>query len=496
MAESATIQPLPPTPTAVEEHSSLWDLCPHHDANRVLRNPHKGWYWHLYGHEGSRNAPWPESRTLAEEAELVAFPGLDHAYYRAPWSWFEPSEGRYDWSSIDDLIARLRPKGQGFALRFMTCEPNHLFDTPEWVKDAGAQGGFYSLPEGGVAPGYGYSPGDTCWMPEWDDPIYLQKLEQFIAAAAARYDGHPGLRYVDIALGMWGEGHEWPRNHPITLVSVQSHIDIYRRHFKRTQLVLPDEAFDVARPVWERDFLRTYTREHHVTVRDDSLFHGPMHVYCAWNGSLMRTNLFEDHWAGRPIILETAGYWENERMPILGSPVYGYYGGARMIFDALRLAHATYISPFFSPREFLRDHPLLANEVANFAGYWFFPHSFRISTPLEPGAAATVHLKMENRGAAPAYQPYSLRLHFIMDGEIRVVELCRGVRDWQPGRPVQIEYPFILPHDLPPGRYRFSIGLFDTSQEPNRPLEFGLHSHRQLPDGSWLLGEIEIAAAR
>ena len=68
----------------------------------------------------------------------------------------------------------------------MTCEPNHHFDTPEWVKDAGARGDFFSLPKVGVAQGYGYAPGDVCWMPEWDDPVFLQKLEQFIAAAASR----------------------------------------------------------------------------------------------------------------------------------------------------------------------------------------------------------------------------------------------------------------------------------------------------------------------
>ena len=51
---------------------------------------------------------------------------------------------------------------------------------------------------------------DAPWEPVFDDPVFLVKLENFLRAFAARYDGKPWLRYVDIgSIGDWGEGHSW-----------------------------------------------------------------------------------------------------------------------------------------------------------------------------------------------------------------------------------------------------------------------------------------------
>ena len=33
---------------------------------------------------------------------------------------------------------------------------------------------------------------------DFDDPVFLEKLDHFLAAAAARYDGKPELAFIDI----------------------------------------------------------------------------------------------------------------------------------------------------------------------------------------------------------------------------------------------------------------------------------------------------------
>lgn len=44
--------------------------------------------------------------------------------------------------------------------------------------------------------------------PEYDDPIFLQKLEGFLMKMAERYDNNPNVAFIDIGhFGMWGEGH-------------------------------------------------------------------------------------------------------------------------------------------------------------------------------------------------------------------------------------------------------------------------------------------------
>ena len=39
------------------------------------------------------------------------------------------------------------------------------------------------------------------WDPDFGDPVFLAKLEKFIAALAARYDGRPEVAFVDIVNG-------------------------------------------------------------------------------------------------------------------------------------------------------------------------------------------------------------------------------------------------------------------------------------------------------
>ena len=92
--------------------------------------------------------------------------------------------------------------------------------------EAGAQGGFYR--RGAVVES------DGPWEPVWDDPIFLAKLDKFLAAFAARYDGKPWLRYVDIgSIGDWGEGHTWGGSQKqLTFATRKLHVDLHLKHFE------------------------------------------------------------------------------------------------------------------------------------------------------------------------------------------------------------------------------------------------------------------------
>ena len=73
-----------------------FDLTSKWDTVRVLENPHKGWYHHYYdnGHLNYKG----------NSADIEAMPGLDILFIRLSWSYFEPTEGNYDWHYIDDLV--------------------------------------------------------------------------------------------------------------------------------------------------------------------------------------------------------------------------------------------------------------------------------------------------------------------------------------------------------------------------------------------------------
>ncbi|MBO4363436.1 MAG: hypothetical protein J5912_03540, partial [Clostridia bacterium] len=71
------------------------------DDRRILRNPHKGWYWHYI----DNGYPRPNYRRDHDPADhLEDFPGLNHLYLRFDWGDIEKEEGVYDWSYIDSIM--------------------------------------------------------------------------------------------------------------------------------------------------------------------------------------------------------------------------------------------------------------------------------------------------------------------------------------------------------------------------------------------------------
>jgi beta-galactosidase GanA len=177
------------------------DLTDNWDTIRPLANPDKGWYHHMLDNG-------IDKYLIQDEKDLLDYPGIDHLYLRLAWAYLEPEEGVFDWSYIDDIVEKYVPMGYKISFRISCKETGEVpgsmpykvdgiaYATPYWVKQAGAKG--IDNPEFGPA----------VWTPDWDDPVYLEKLENFHKAFAEKYDGRPWVRYIDVgSIGDWGEGH-------------------------------------------------------------------------------------------------------------------------------------------------------------------------------------------------------------------------------------------------------------------------------------------------
>ena len=168
------------------------------DTGEALVNPGMGWTLHYYSNiitnYGSRLAP---SDTLDD------FPGLSVIYLRVPWSFLEPEEGRFDWSLVDTPAQRWIDKGKQVAFRVTCSESWMRYATPKWVEAAGAKGHNFTV-------GKGVDPDGPYWEPNYDDPVLLAKLDQFLTAMAKRYEDNPNVAFIDVgSYGVWGEGHTW-----------------------------------------------------------------------------------------------------------------------------------------------------------------------------------------------------------------------------------------------------------------------------------------------
>ena len=161
---------------------------------------------------------------------------------------------------------------------------------------------------------------------------------------------------------------------------------------------------------------------------------------------------------------------------------------------ALDLLHATYIGYHGDAREWLDDNPALTRELLNRCGYWLFPKSIELPSTVAAGSVAPFRVTIDNRGVAPPYHPYELRVRLSGDGVSWVGVVGRTDRSWLPGTPIIVQNQLALPADLKSGRYTVSLGLFDGSSGKDRPVEFALQASLREPEGYYRVAEVEVAS--
>ncbi len=435
------------------------DLRPEWDASTPLKNPHKGWYHHYPDNHINKYE-------VARDADLLEFPGMDHVYIRLAWAYLEPREGQFDWGVIDRIIEKWTGHGLGISFRISCKETStdrveQQYATPRWVMEAGAKGGFYRMgkqtgPEGP-------------WEPVFDDPVFLAKLENFLKAFAARYDGKPWLRYVDIgSIGDWGEGHTWAGSRiECSFGARRQHVDLHLKYFKKSPLVISDDfVFALNNPA-ERKALHKHIVDNGISYRDDSIIVNGYVQGLSDQFTVRSPEFFADTYLKTPTVLELEHYgavkklgnWEGKPDSLMarfgkGKKGPDYFRGA------IDLLHATYIGYHGYAHEWLADNPALTGELLNRYGYWYFPHSIRLPEQMAPGEEVVLGIAWENRGVAPAYKVFQLKVR--LDGPaVFEQELESGNLRWLPktGEPSKESYRLQLPKDLKPGEYTLSFKL-------------------------------------
>lgn len=450
------------------------DLTPKWDAERVLRNPHKGWFHHYYDNSTGIYLGTPE--------EIAAVPGLDHLYIRLPWSEFEPEEGKFDWRRIDETAAAYVPLGYRLGLSITCMETGIEYATPKWVKDLGCRGGFYE------------NWGTTAWEPDYGDPVFLARLENFHRVFAKRYDGKPWVAYYDLSsYGCWGEGHtsfSSKRAPPVGVV--KKHIDIHARLYRKTLLTVGDDWMKDRRSQEEEAELVKYVKTRGFAFRDDSLMVDYWLKECPATFSIHRPEYFISTAGRRPGVLEFEHYRHVKRAGNWKGPD-GVERGAAEVRGAIDLTRATYIGYHGYAPEWLKENPNLTRELANRVGYWYFVKSVEIPDGVRPGERFAVMIEWLNRGVAPAYHRYALRIRISAPGGGREEAVkAADNRRWEPGSSVRETYRVALPKGAGPGEYALKVRLADEREEPPRVVELALKESLRDADGFYALGRVRV----
>lgn len=450
------------------------DLTGLWDSIRPLENPDKGWYHHMLDNGVGKYL-------LQDENDLKSFPGMDHLYLRLAWAYLEPEEGEFDWSYIDDIVEKYLPQGYKFSFRIScketgpapTSVPEEidgiLYASPYWVRLAGAKG--IDRPE------YG----SPSWTPDWDNPVFLEKLDNFHRAFAEKYDGKPWLRYIDVgSIGDWGEGHTWSSTRVAPgAQEIMTHMQLYLKHYKSAQLVVTDDLLYQVNDEEKREELFDYAIEKGFTFRDDSpMVKGTTKDHLdTW--SVRSPEFFEKVYQSRPTIFELEhygkvkenGYWLGRN----GAEIIPEFNvsGAKIFREAMKLIHPTYIGYHGYMGDWLRDNPELTVEFLNFCGYWYFPVSLTVVQSKNRNLSFMI--EWLNKGLAPAYAEYQLKGKLIPDDTLKEsVEFeieNSGNKNWMPGQAVQEKYKIKLAQKLK-GNYHLAIQLYDTKS--GIPVEIGL----------------------
>lgn len=341
------------------------------DNGKALINPNMGWvtyfYSNLYQNYGSQLEP---SDTVSY------FPGMNTVFLRLPWAFIEPEEKRYVWEILDTPAQRWIERGGQVAICITATENWMGSGTPTWVYDAGAEK--YEV--------------DGYLEPDYDDPIFLEKVENFIKILAERYDDNPNIAYIFVGhYGMWGEGHTeltTPKHGQSWGYETQKNmIDLYRRHFKKTLLCISDDY--VGHNVrGERFPITDYAFSRGVSIHDDSILVQP------WPNHWYHSEMAQLFWPTLPVVLEHEHY---------GGSVGRGAWDEELLLKAVEDYHASFLSIHWWPDAFHNANKDIIARVNRRIGYRLQVLEITWPSTIKKGEPFIIQSKWANAGVAPCY---------------------------------------------------------------------------------------------
>ena len=415
------------------------DLRRYEDDKTVLKNPHKGWFWHFI--DNGLRSPIYRNRTEAgDHAEY--FPGMNHLYLRFDWSDVEKEEDVYDFGFLDDIMDEWSEYGYRFQLRVVCYESSRGMDfaTPEYVFKNGAR--CYKIP-------------DRNYQPDYADEYFLSRVDKFLSKLGEKYNNDDRIELIDIGTyGTWGEGHTVEGENAVYPVeTIKKHIDMHIKHFPDKFVICNDDHIVGRIAHGGCQEILDYAYERGLGVQDDS-------ICCDYYSVVNGYDTMRATWAFRKLADNAPSVIEFAHYGYIHPQFEDFYRNGLTIVECLKNSKATFAGFHGYPDVFYESDRWLAEYCANRLGYWYF-----VPCAVVPELTASAHNRVSvtfrNKGWSKAY--HEKRIVFAVTGEDgKVYKSETGKRI--DALDTEEEAVFTLNLDLrnvPGGEYSVCLGVFE-----------------------------------
>lgn len=450
-------EPEPPQSVPVFSIAGNTEIVFEADTESLLRNPCMGWglYDDACNEVADANEYWAQQDTYARK--YASF-----LYVRWRWSDMEPEEGKYAWvydENYKKLIQGARDRDLKLAFRIYNNGMDNLRPgTPQFVKDAGAKGCVVG----------------EHWTPYLDDPVFREKLGNFIKAFAEEYDDPDVVDFVDaVNVGYWGECHHLNLENSTTerrAEVLRWFTSTYGSNFKRVPLIMPGMS----------EF--TYDLEKEIAIEE--------------NGYGFRRDGIGSHWFSAPekevfrslfgsvLLIGETCYWGGDETDNLwfDDPQY-HFTNWRQIYETTYQEAIDYHfntldlrTPVETKRWITKNDDLVRAFIQN-GGYRLYPTV--ISFPEEIVKGRSLEIGHQWRNLATGYLPnnnkrwnYKYKVAFaLLDDQGDVCQLFLDEQS-DPSKFIKgsdVDYKMeINADDVAPGHYTLVVAIVDTSKN-NEP---------------------------
>ncbi len=411
-------------------------------------------------------------------ANLTDFP-FSMEFFYMPLKEVMQNINQYNWTKVEDALNKIKDRNNHATFRFYLDYPGEEVGTPQFLIDAGvAMRNYNEFDNNGKSK-----------APDWNSPVLLNALDNFITAFAQKYDGDPRIAYLTLGLyGFWGEWHTWPYigagaanpNWEMTEVNKTRLLNSFKNSFRKTFL-----------------HLRTSTAVSDKALVQNFGFHDDSYCYQTlpnvdfhFVAQLQRSGTTEQ-WKQKPM--------GGEMRPEIWATIFNSWdnreNNAQSIVECNGFVHPTWMmyawiySKSNNPTALQKTNALKQQKQM---GYQLYVSKIRMADTTNN--SLSVSMTLQNTGLAPLYYNWGAEWYaYDLNNKKIVKKLGDSNMNWPEILPDNNNYErsTIISADLPKGIYQLLFRIKNPLTDA-RPLRFANATQDQHQDGYLSLNSFEV----